>query len=907
MWRLFLLGLPVLASAADPKLVEFFEMKVRPVLVKHCHACHTDSQIARLRVDSREHLLHGGRSGPAIVPGDPANSLIVQAVTGMHARLKMPPAGKLTAQEIDDLKQWIAEGAAWPKAAAAAGPESAAAAAPSGGEYRIKPEQRAHWAYQPVRMPALPAVSRESWVRTPVDRFILARLDREKLAAAGPASKHVLIRRASFDLTGLPPAPEDVEAFLADKSPKAFERVVDRLLASPRYGERWGRHWLDLARYSDGQLGAANDDVFLNAHRYRDWVIEALNEDLPYDKFLKAQLAADFLPEPERSKMLPALGFHALGPGGDDRVDVTARVMLGLTVGCAQCHDHKFDPIPARDYYSMLGVFRSSEKHEFPLAPEAEVTRFRDHKKRMDLLNTEINEFTVRQSVLISEILATATEKYLTVAYPLMLAAKPDAAEAAKAAGLDEEVLGRWVKYLASDIEHPHLEGFLKLIRRGKAGEVVPTDDVAAEARRVRDFVVKMFEEKHAMDDRNYVALGGTEGSRIEAKRQYTNLESLDILRYYFWRDLASDPYRRDFVDFKGGVYYFGAKDIARWLSPLVATHLAGMRERHEALKKSLPAQYPFLHSYRDKAKPANIKVELRGNPETLGEEAPRRFLQILAPAEPTPFTRGSGRMELAEAITDPRNPLTARVMVNRVWHHHFGAGLVRTTSNFGQLGERPANPELLDYLASRFVAGGWSLKKLHREIMLSAVYQLSSSAEGLDENVRRDPANQLLWRAPFRSRLDIEALRDALLAVGGDLDDGMGGKAEEITESNRRRTVYGYVGRTKLNPTLALFDFPNPNSMADERMTTIGPMQRLYFMNSPFVAGQARKLAARVEREAGADSSRRIDRAYRLLYSRPPDQQERAAGLEFLAAPGATWPQYAQVLLAASEFSSVQ
>ncbi len=886
--------------AANSKALEFFEMHVRPVLAKHCHACHTDSRIAALRVDSRDRLVQGGRSGPAIVPGDPDNSLLIQAVSRTHPKLKMPPAGRLSQEEIDNLKAWIKEGAIWPES-----PASQPASSPAG--YRIKPEQRAFWSFQPVRQPQVPEPpgARTPGAVSPIDRFLLSRLEKEGLRPSAKATKSVLIRRASFDLTGLPPTPAEIDGFARDTSPEAFARVVDRLLVSKRYGERWGRYWLDLARYSDGQLGAARDEPFTGAHRYRDWVIEAFNNDLPYDRFIKAQLAADLLPGEQRENMLPALGFHGLMPGGDDRVDVTTRVFLGLTVGCAQCHDHKFDPIPAQDYYSLQGVFRSTEKYEIPLVPESVVQEYKAAKKRADDLNLEINEFMGRQSTLLSEILAEKTMRYLVAAFPLVTQQAQDVAAAAEASALDQEILARWVQYLASDIDHPYLKPYLDLVARGKAGDPPAPAEIEKCAAGIQAFVTRMFTDKHWMDDRNYVALGGTEGSRVEAKRQYTNLESLDIQRYYFWRDLASEPYKKDFVNVQGGVYYFGAKNIERWLSPVVAEHLAGMRARHDALKKAIPKQYDLLHGFRDKQKPSNIKVQLRGNPETLGEEAPRRFLQILSAGEPALFHRGSGRLELAEAIASKENPLTARVMVNRLWQHHFGHGLVRTPGNFGQLGERPSHPELLDYLASRFMENNWSVKAMHREIMLSEAYQRSS--DDSPKEMAADPENRLLWRANMRTRLDVESLRDAMLSVAGNLDLRMGGPSEEITEKNTRRTVYGTVGRTKLNPTLTLFDFPNPNSMADDRMATVGPMQRLYFMNSPFAVQQARLLGERLERDGGRDDASRINFAYRLLYARAAQASEIRDGLAFLAESGQAWAQYAQVLLAASEFSSLR
>jgi len=419
-----------------------------------------------------------------------------------------------------------------------------------------------------------------------------------------------------------------------------------------------------------------------------------------------------------------------------------------------------------------------------------------------------------------------------------------------------------------------------------------------------------MFDEKKIKDDRNYVALGGVKGVRDEKTRQYTNLEGLDIEKYYLWRDLASEPYRKEFLDFKGGVYYFGAKEITRFLSPEAKEYYAALKADLAALKA--PVQYPFLHTVRDSKKPADVRVAIRGEATTLGEVAPRRNLSILCNGEPARFTKGSGRLELAESIASPDNPLTARVIVNRIWKTHFGQGIVRTPSNFGQLGERPTHPELLDYLASRFVEQGWSVKAMHREILLSAAYQLSTDHN--EASFAKDPENRWLWRANLRQRLDAEELRDSLLAVAGKLDLAMYGPPEPLTDTNRRRTIYGYVGRTKLDPMLALFDFPNPNNMSEQRTITVGPMQRLYFLNNDFVMQDAKAVAERLD----ADSDEgKIAQAYRLLFSRPPTKPETALGLDFLRRNSPArkqgdelsrraWQQYTQALLSSSEFSTV-
>ena len=388
---------------------------------------------------------------------------------------------------------------------------------------------------------------------------------------------------------------------------------------------------------------------------------------------------------------------------------------------------------------------------------------------------------------------------------------------------------------------------------------------------------------------------------RDEKTRQYTNLESLDIEKYYLWRDLASEAYKKDFLDFKGGVYYFNEKQIGRLLSAEAREYYDSLKADYAALKNSLPEQYPFLHAVRDSAKPADIHVAIRGDADNPGEVAPRRNLRILCDGEPPPFTKGSGRLELAESVADAKNPLTARVIVNRVWQLTFGQGIVRTTSNFGQLGDRPTHPELLDYLASRLVENGWSLKALQREMLLSAAYQLSTDHN--EAAYAKDPDNRLLWRANLRQRIDAEELRDSLLAVAGDLDPSLYGPPKPLTDAFNRRTIYGYVGRTAPDAMLALFDFPNPNNMSEQRTVTVGPLQRLYFLNNAFVEQQAATLAARLD---GPTDQNKIDQAYRLLFARRPTKSETELGLDFLRRSDRAWAQYAQALLSSSEFSSV-
>ena len=876
-------SMALLQATAAQAPADLFEMRVRPVLAANCYACHGEARMGGLRLDSRAELVKGGASGPAIMVGKSEESLLIRAVRRTHERFKMPPPPQqaLKPEQIADLAAWIDGGAVWPEGTAAK-------------------VERSFWSLQSVHKPEPPAVRDTAWVSTPIDRFVLSKLETAGLSPAARADRRTLIRRATFDLLGLPPTPEEVESFLSDSSEQPFEKVIDRLLASPHYGERWGRHWLDLARYADGEVGVTVDTPFRNAFRYRDWVVDALNKDMPYNLFVKAQIAADQLPE--SAGLLAGLGFQAIGEDNHERVDVSTRVFLGLTVGCAQCHDHKYDPIPTKDYYSLLGVFTSSKKDEYPLAAPAEVETYKKQKLEIDEKQVALTDWLNKQTSDLVDILAAQTTRYVMSAWTVMTGERGDVFAAANQDSLDALTIGRWIKYLGnSEKDYVFVKPWFELIASRGGVDKLQRSEVKKIGDEIQALLLSILAEKKAIDDRNYVKLGGAKGVKDEATRQYANLEFLEPKKYYFWRDMASEPYRRDGFDSEGGIYYHGPKEIDRFLPGAWKQHLESLRNELEALKKALPEQYPFLHVLHDGDKPANTKIAIRGDAQNLGEEAPRRFLQALCEGEPPLFANGSGRLELAEAIASPSNPLTARVIVNRVWQWHFGEGIVRSSSNFGQLGDRPTHPELLDYLAARFVEQGWSLKKLHRDIMISSVYQLSSTPSAL--NSEKDPDNRLLWRANLTPRLDAESLRDSMLAVSGSLDSAIGGPAKPLTDDFKRRALYGTVSRTQPEATLALFDFPNPNNSSERRAVTIGPMQRLYFLNNSFVAAQAKALVERVQNSG--DDLKRITETYKLLFSREPTAEELKLGLEFLAE--SPWPQYAQVLLSSSEFSSVR
>jgi hypothetical protein len=606
-----------------------------------------------------------------------------------------------------------------------------------------------------------------SWPRSAIDRFILSKLEAAGLVPAASADKRTLIRRVSFDLIGLPPSPAEIDAFLADDSPDAFAKLVDRLLASPHYGERWGRHWLDLARYGEDQAHSFQPRLYPYGFRYRDWLIKALNRDMPYDRFLLEQIAGDLLDDPGRQERLAALGFFACGPVyyGDakqfdqyaDRIDTLSRAVLGLTVACARCHDHKYDPIPTTDYYALAGIFASTEYVEAPCAPKEQV----------------------------------------------------DAYEKAQA---------------AVQRKTQELNAYLK-----------------------------------------------AEADRLKLKVPRTQIE----------KNLPADSRQK----------------------------AVSLRKEVENLRKAMPTKYPVIHTLAEAKEPRNLKVLVRGNPQTPGAEVPRRYLAVLG-GESQYFTKGSGRLDLAEVIASSANPLTARVLVNRVWQHHFGRGLVATASNFGALGERPTHPELLDWLASRFMEKRWSLKALHREIVLSATYQQSCGWGGPESEI--DPANTLLWRMN-RRRLEVEPWRDAMLAVSGRLDSSIGGPSVRLdTETNHRRTCYAAISRHDLAPLLRLFDFPDPNITSGGRVETTVPLQQLFVLNSEFMVLTARAVVGRLRAEAPAgDDSVKIRQAYLWLYGRPATSREIAAGMGYLQAGSSQsdlsrWEQYAQVLLAANEFAYV-
>ncbi len=908
------------ASSEEARNLEFFERSVRPLLSQHCYSCHAKGQAkGGLSLADRKGLLAGGEGGAVVSLGKPGESPLIAAIEGRDG-LQMPPNSKLSENEVAALKRWVELGAPWPESK-----EGTAASRAAGG---VTAEDRAFWAFQPVRSPVRPRVADPGWVRRPLDEFVLAGLEQQGLRPVPEADRRTFLRRATFDLTGLLPQPGEVAEFVADERPDAYERLIDRLLASPQYGERWARSWLDVARYGEDQAHTFQARLYPNGFRYRDWVVEAFNRDLPYDRFVMEQIAGDLLPEAaEDRERAAALGYLALGPvyykdagcAGkaesdeiDDRIDTLCRGFLGLTVSCARCHDHKFDPISTKDYYGLAGVFASTEYREVPLVPD-EVVREYD-RKAQEIKDREKAVTDGRTQAIkdLGEQFARETAKSLVAVWRLTAMGQTPTGEewdqAANETKVPRVILERWGEFLKSDVAKQRsylkeLHAAVTAAAMSEPRDPSPEEVAAVEqaSQRVQEPLLAAIEAR-----RQSMEPAAKDGATGDAQKDKPKLEpaQTEILK-----DLLTD---------KSAPLALPKDRAEKLFSEETKGKLAALQKEVEQAKGGLGPKYPFAHGLAD-GTPKNLKVHVRGNHKELGEEAPRQFLAILSPENAAPFQQGSGRLELAQAIANPANPLTARVLVNRVWLNHFGRGLVGTPSNFGLLGERPTHPELLDHLAERFIASGWSIKALHREIMLSATYRLGSDPRRGDaaRELAADPDNRLLWRQN-RRRLEIEAWRDAMLQASDRLDDRLGGAAISLGDAgNRRRTLYAAISRHDLNGTLRLFDFPDPNLTSERRVTTTVPMQQLFVLNSEFLTQQAKALSRRVQEEArSADDASRIEQVYAILFQRKPTDTERQIGLAYLldtplpdSIPAAevklsAWERYAQVLLGTNEFA---
>ena len=990
---------------------DFFEARVRPLLVKHCLKCHgAKKQEGGLRLDSRDGWMRGGDRGTTILAGQPAKSLIIQAVKYDDPDLQMPPAKKLTSNEIADLETWVKRGAPDPRR------ESA-----TQNTTRMSVEDaRTFWSFLPLKAPAVPRDAGDRWSRSSIDAFVHAQLKAHGLSPVVDADRRTLIRRATFDLTGLPPTPSEIEAFLGDDSPNAFDSLLDRLLDSKAYGERWGRHWLDVARYAD-TAGDGADYPVREAYKYRDWVIRAFNDDMPFDQFVREQIAGDILArrdstdDPERyASQVTATGFLAIGKRYGykaspdyqyldfaDVIDSVGRSLQGLSLGCARCHEHKYDPVSAEDYYALYGILQSTKwafpggeeqkrpAHFSPLVPPSQVTALEQARAdELAVLDAKLTELNRRRQEFDPNLRAGGMDLGF---------------EAQKAGGRPADP---WVcagpieitPEAQSPFDHVHPKGKLGV----RIGSGQPTDGLryvfkdglrATPGRKMHftvDFRSVTSKEKGAF--RFYLGRGVVQSLAIQCSATATefavanggNWETIRRITPGTWYTLriTIDPAKKTYSGIVGtaddltrfsdksvGPGWDGVADCficdgfghvsgaacsrdldnigmqevpfnspgSKSVQPKATTangeqQLAALASEIAELKKQRQARaaepaYEVAYGVSE-AEPVNAQVQLRGEPHRTGDEVPRRFLDVLG-GEPVPqSSTGSGRLELAEWITRPSNPLTARVFVNRVWQWHFGRGLVETPSDFGSRGTRPSHPQLLDWLASEFIRSGWSVKSLHRLIMNSRTWQLASADH--TRNLEIDPSNRWHWRYARRP-LDAESIRDSMLFVSGNLDHTIPKSHpfpsvktwgftihrpfHAVYDSNHR-SVYLMVQRNRRHPYLALFDAADPNQSVATRQPTTTPTQALFLMNSPFVHEQANGFARGIA-AVEADDLTRIRWAFETAHGRIPEDAVVQDAVAFASAYRekladsdptgehdlAAWSALARVLLTSNAF----
>ncbi len=1081
-----LFSVETIAFANEPTAaeLEFFEKKIRPVLAAHCYKCHgPDKQEGALRLDSRVALIEGGDTGEAIVPGKPDESLLIEAILYGDDGYQMPPSGKLPQEIINNLTRWVKIGAPWPK--------EQAPGTVKRQEFNLQ-ERAKHWSFQPLQKVAPPPVMDAGWASTDVDRFILAQLEQRNLKPAIPAARRLLIRRLNFALIGLPPTAEEVRAFVEDDSPEAVEKVVDRLLASPHFGERWGRHWLDLVRYAESH-GHEFDHPIHHAWRYRDYVIRALNADVPYDDFVREQIAGDLLNQPRRhptdgyNESILGTGFWWLGEANhapvdvrgdeagrvDNQIDVMTKTFLGATVACARCHDHKFDPISTKDYYALAGFLQSSRRQFAALDPHGTIGA---HVEKLTMLSDHAEGVLPQVIPTSTEFSADSFARNLHAAVEFCRQDPRPAHEAfAAARQLKSEQFARWVKAIETldkDAADESLQS-LKSLKRNLQNPQSVVPDLAQRAKHAADNLdrTKLFTDFNGEDFGDWFATGHAFGSGPSQASQWDAASPAacpappgtahsgrlagklqGVLRSptfeitgdrIFYRmagrggtiRLIIDGYFMDEfsallfggmkfkVDTEGRFVwhtqnvskYIGhrayieliddgdgyvavdeirlgngtlklidppdprllerlrqeedstAESISRALADRMAAaltrwhrgeadaydqRLLGWAMSHELLDGSaakhdefvkldaqlrelgngIPAPLPALAITVGSAE--DERIHIRGSHKKLGETVPRRFLEVVSGADQPPIGDACGRLELAEQIVSPKNPLTARVIVNRVWHHLFGRGIVASVDNFGVLGQRPTHPELLDYLAAEFMADGWSLKRLIRRLVLTRTYQMTSHA-GDPAAERADPENLWLRRMRVR-RLEGEVIRDAMLAVSGRLDRKMYGNSIPVhltafmegrgrpkksgpLDGAGRRSIYIRVNRNFLSPMMLAFDTPIPFSTVGRRTRSNVPAQGLILMNDPFVKQQA-ELWARQLIETESDPRGRIATMYEAAFARRPSTEEIDAAIAFLETQSAThgdgvefsndrrvWADLCHVLFTLKEFTFVE
>jgi len=894
------------AKPITPQQEEFFERKVRPLLSARCWKCHgSKKQEGGLRLDTRSAMVKGGESGPALVPGKPDQGLLVEAIG--YKGLEMPPDGKLKAAEIAVLLRWIKMGAPWPTGKIAP-PKTGQKSDP---QSTIRDVAKTHWAFQPVRKPVPPVVKdRSDWVRNDIDRFVWAKLRQKALAPSPRADRKTLLRRAYFDLIGMPPTPAEAKRFLSDRSADAFARLVDRLLSDPRYGERWGRHWLDVARYSDTKGAIFGEPRFYPyAYTYRDYVIAAFNDDKPYDQFLREQLAADLYTDRESDSSLAALGFltvHRRSNAGGaqeqwiDRIDTITRGLLGLTVACARCHDHKYDPIPTADFYSLLGVVASIEEpKELPIIsrPPPGSALDRSYRKFLVEEDKKRQEFITRNHRKIMKRFRGQVGRCLLAVHDGRDLPSGKLRVLAGRRKLSPEVTVRWKDYLE---KHPHDAVF----GAWQAFSGLSKAKFARGAAEISTQIAANKLPRYRLNPLIAAAFKGDPPRSLEevAERYQRVFNAADQSTAH--TDRNREQLRRLLHDDDSpGVMPAGN---FKQLDRLVYLKLLGVEADRRFRLVMHPGSPRRAMVVRDMKKPYDSYIYIRGNKDRHGRSVPRQFLEILSGPGRRPFQHGSGRRELAEAIASPKNPLTARVMVNRVWLHHFGQGLVQTPSDFGLRADLPSHPKLLDWLAATFVNQGWSIKQLHRLVMNSAVYQQSSHSN--DRQFAVDPDNRLLWRYN-RWRLEYEAIHDSLLSVSGKLDSTRGGPPVAVFPASKRkgganwpinpyrRAVYGVIDRDRLPAVLPTFDFASPDTTNPRRDITTVPTQSLYMMNNDFVMEMAAALAHRSRIAGSNDVRQRVRQLYQTLFSRDPSRGELALAVPFLkhhAATQATQPKAA-------------
>jgi hypothetical protein len=939
---------------SSSEALDHFEKKVRPLLVAKCYACHSlekNKSKGGLTLDSQDGWKQGGENGPAVVPGKPDESLLIKAVRYTDESLKMPPkshGGRLKNTEIADLEKWVRQGASDPRHKTE----------PSGSGAELR---GTWWAFQPLRAPSIPSLQGKT-PRNPIDAFLETKWMERGIQSTLPANRRMLLRRATFDLTGLPPTREEIEAFLADKSDHAFDRVIGRLLESPHYGEKWGRHWLDVVRYADSldDRSYDKDGDILDAWRYRDWVVQAFNQDLPYDQFIVQQLAGDILaaqPGKWNKSSMIATGMYAIGNWGngdadkekvhtdivDDQIDVTSRAFLGVTLACARCHDHKFDPFTARDYYGMAGFFFSSHiLDRFQSKGEGEKLM------RIPLQSPEEKAHQVQVAKRLAEI-----DKRLSKSLRPMDEFKNDVA------GIPG--LRAWVKkgsenpsLVINPSAQPVSFGTIKMGPRTIAlhpGPKVPASAVWRSP--VAGTVLIQAQLKDA--DPNCgdgISWEIAKGSQTLKKGEMKNggtaavaefscaLQAGELLRLSIGprNEYTCDTTEVDFIirskqgqkwDLRQTLVQGGSQgqDQLWWICSGEGEKLATEDQAMQQLEtesKRLSAEknrQDFAQGMLEGGIAAtnyagfhDARVHLRGSYNRLGEMVPRSVPAVLCQAQPK-IGSGSGRLELAQWIASAHNPLTARVMVNRIWQHHFGEGLVRTANNFGKLGTPPTHPALLDFLAQEFIRSGWSIKAMHRLIMTSEVYRLSSlwkiPEHAENDSVKlasasrmsdQDPDNLLLARQN-RRRLDAEEVRDAMLYVSGELDLTLGGKAIRDLNS-KRRTLYVTTIRSDRSNFQALFDAADPTAIVEKRTEATVSPQALWLLNHPFVLERARQLARRVAAHSG-DRQAKMIWLCELLFARPADSFDQALAEKSVQRhdQAADWERLCQVLLCSNEF----